>query len=77
MFKDDYLRKLAIADHLSECKMLYNRYKLAETKDRKVQCENLWDKELMDLFILLTVHFSGQGELKAKRVARFKEKMEN
>lgn len=68
-FKDKYLLLLSISDHINEVQDLYlHDYK--RTKDRTEL-----DKELIDLYILLTIYCDDKQELIDSRVDRFIEKM--
>lgn len=57
---DSYLRLLAIADHINECKMKYDAYKMAsnDTDMTVYQLKHEYNKELMDLSILLEIEKS-------------------
>ena len=56
-WEDDYLRLLSIYDHLVECKMKYEAYKMAAVnKDfSKEELKKELFKELTDLHILLDI----------------------
>jgi NTP pyrophosphatase (non-canonical NTP hydrolase) len=64
---DDYLLKLAISDHVDEVVAL--RDKVRKHKSGDYQQE--FDKELMDLFILLLMWSVDEGDLFSKRVDKF------
>lgn len=74
---DPYLRKLAIYDHLVECKLKYEAYKLhsINTQFSKEDLEKELDKELVDLYILLSLHYKNRPELIRERISVFLEKM--
>lgn len=76
---NDYLRKLAIHDHLVECEALYQAYKLSAINPHftKEQLEQELFKELVDLNILLDMcRLKAGDELYYKRLKRFDEKLE-
>jgi hypothetical protein len=68
-FKDKYLLKLSIIDHVKEVDVLYDLARL----DKK-EIDN-FNKELADLYILLTQYFDDKQELIDIRVDRFIEKI--
>jgi hypothetical protein len=75
---DPYCRMLAIMDHINECVDKYRAYKNhAINKDfTKEELRHELDKELMDLYILLSwQHASNDhwGELLPERNKRFKQ----
>ena len=76
-WKDSYLRKLSIYDHLVECKLRYEAYKLHSTNVHfsKEDLEKELDKELVDLYILLSLHYEDRPELIQERASVFLEKM--
>lgn len=67
-FKDKYINKLAIIDHVREVLWLYDN----EYKPHKIYI-NL-EKELIDLYILLHIAFLGKKELIEKRLEQFERK---
>jgi len=78
-FKNKYLRKLSIFDHLHECIQRYGQYKLSKKIDRPTY-EHEYDKELMDLLILLQIHKSADNkteELYKSRLKAFVLKIDN
>lgn len=72
-YKDDYLNKLSIADHLRECIFLYDYdYKYKKTSIKLY-------KELADLKILLDIFFEKKEyrkELIEMRIDKFIENIE-
>jgi len=68
-FKDKYLLKLAIIDHIKEVDTLYELNRID-----KNEIDN-YNKELADLYILLTQYFDDKQELIDIRVDRFIEKI--
>jgi len=81
-WNDKYLNLLAISDHLTECKLKYEAYKLESiNKDfTKEELKYELDKELMDLKILLDLYTNNNlvnRNLYNKRIERFLEKLNN
>jgi len=78
-WKDKYLNLVAISDHLTECKLKYEAYKLDSiNKDfSKEELKFELDKELMDLKILLDIYVynNSMKDLYNKRIERFLEKL--
>ena len=75
---NDYLRLLAISDHLTECKAKYERYKMASVNADFTSNELKEElfKELVDLNILLDMcHLKLGSALYAERIEKFKSKL--
>lgn len=75
---DDYFRLLAIYDHLVECKLKYEAYKLEAINSNftKEELKHELFKELTDLNILLDMNrLKDDNKLYVQRIMRFKEKM--
>lgn len=68
-FKDDYLRKLAIMDHLHELLYIY------QTEVKAMSIDDNFEKELADLYILLQIHFSNDHTYVVNRMKQFEEKI--
>jgi hypothetical protein len=69
-WKDKYLCKLSLLDHLRECLEKDNYLKATDTPKDSEGYKNL-DKELMDTLILLHLYFDDNQELFEKRVQKF------
>lgn len=69
-WKDKYVCKLSILDHLRECLEKDNYLKATDTPKTDVGYSNL-DKELMDLLILLQMYFYQNDDLYTTRLQKF------
>ena len=76
-FKHEYLRRLAILDHINELKVKHDKSLMDDSCPFE---EEYFNKELADLFILLQFHYEFDGKFKEmynKRKKRFIEKLES
>jgi len=75
---DSYLLSLSIKDHISELYHKDNYLKSIDastaSKDTSERLKEAYEKELADLYLLLTVFAEKHEDLIHSRIKRFKEK---
>ena len=79
-FEDAYLRKLSIMDHITEIKTIYTQWVIEKNLDRTENAEHAYahfEKELADLYLLLSKHFKDKPEIVATRKEKFWAKSRN
>jgi hypothetical protein len=75
-WKNKYLCKLALLDHIRECFEKDNYLKATDTPKGTEGYQNL-DKELMDMKIILDLYFVDGDELYDKRLDKFLSRLES
>jgi hypothetical protein len=81
IWENEYVRTLGILDHCQEVIKLYDEmrlqkaYKALDVEDNLLkEVTDTFNRELMDLYLILDKHFENNNELKEIRLNRFKEK---
>lgn len=81
IWNNEYVRTLGILDHCQEVIKIYDEIRIQKINSNisfnaiPLQVFNeQFNKELMDLYLILDKHFENNNELKEIRLNRFKEK---